>query len=171
MSLLIWVNIFYYLGFSLEQIWIAFREYKFNSVEMGVYIMMKDPETKKYNHKFLLRENTFDENNDSFKDNKKINHLKLCAICGEAQIDHTDLNFENEAAKVQNKIIFQNLNFPSETINELEDETLCRICFSNKLDPSNKKEKLVCGHVFCIFCIENHLTIRISNGQVNYCYW
>ena len=107
MSLLIWVNIFYYLGFSLEQIWIAFREYKFNSVEMGVYIMMKDPETKKYNHKFLLRENTFDENNDSFKDNKKINHLKLCAICGEAQIDHTDLNFENEAAKVQNKIIFQ----------------------------------------------------------------
>ena len=60
------------------------------------------------------------------------------------------------------------INFSPDVISQLEDDELCRICFANKLNPSDTNEKLECGHNFCKLCIENHLTIRISNGHVNF---
>jgi hypothetical protein len=63
---------------------IAFKIYKFVSVDEAIYILMRDPETKKYNHRFMQRETR--ENNY-----EKVNQNE-CLLCYDEISQHA--NFE-----------------------------------------------------------------------------
>ena len=157
----------YNKGFDIQQIWRAYKEYKFESVEEGIFLMMKDEETKKYPHKYFrieIKEVDIDESN--VDTNLKNNMVNNCAICGEAQSEHLESLSNMEFVKENVKIQPITINFAQILINELDNEELCRICFTNKIDPLIIKQKLVCGHIFCLDCIKNQLTTRILNGQV-----
>ena len=160
------VNFLNIKGFNFNQIWIAYKEYKFTSIENAIYVMMKDPETKKYHHKFFENENKENKVNDVSL-NHHLNNNSFCAICGEAPIEHSEYAKDQEKPN-QNLINISKTKFDlnPDIVSQFEDDNLCKICYANKLNPSNPKEKLICGHIFCISCIQNHLTTRITNGQV-----
>lgn len=110
-------------GFELEQIMFAFKIYKFYNLDDAIYIMMKDNETGKYNHRFIKKEveninNINDQEiklenkNNSNKNDKKnndknfeniadikndnlyLNIEEKCFICGGLQNEHVDYEFK-----------------------------------------------------------------------------
>ncbi len=118
------------LGFNIPQIMVAFKAYKFNTLDDAVYIMMKDVETGKYNHRFFSSENK-DSNNLNRNENSKIisksisknndNEIKLtinnpysseigkkCAICNGFANEHIDFELREiklEIGNINKKII------------------------------------------------------------------
>jgi len=58
-------------GFSIDQIMLAFKTYKFKTIDDAIYILMKDNETGKYNHRFFHSKTNFSKNNSKF--NSKLN--------------------------------------------------------------------------------------------------
>lgn len=88
-------------GFNLDQIMIAFKAYKFNTIEDAVYIMMKDTETGRYNHRFFKADNL---PNNSHISNPYDNICKGCLVCGGALNEHYDYEFK------EMKIEFQHAN-------------------------------------------------------------
>lgn len=74
-------------GYELHQIMMAFKIYKFVSVDEAIYILMKDTETKKYNHRYLPMES---ENNY-----ERVNqNQNQCLLCYEEQSEH--FNFDSD---------------------------------------------------------------------------
>ena len=63
------------------------------------------------------------------------------------------------------KLDFGKIEIPKETLELFESPNICRICFSNKINPQNKAQ-ISCGHFFCDNCIKTYLTNKIINGQV-----
>ena len=63
------------------------------------------------------------------------------------------------------KLDFGKIEIPKETLLLFESPDVCRICFSNKINPNNKAQ-ISCGHFFCDTCINKYLTNKIINGQV-----
>ena len=63
------------------------------------------------------------------------------------------------------KFDFGKIEIPKETLLLFESPDVCRICFSNKINPNNKAQ-ISCGHFFCDNCIKTYLTNKIINGQV-----
>ena len=63
------------------------------------------------------------------------------------------------------KFDFGKIEIPKETLLLFESPDVCRICFSNKINPNNKAQ-ISCGHFFCDNCIKIYLTNKIINGQV-----
>lgn len=145
--------------------------------------MLKDPESKKYIHRFI----------DSSK--------KGCQICGQAYEEHSEINYHHHNAndedvsltmpdgmKPQNlnegvvntnrrdnrqsigtKMIIKTSNIkieiPKQLMEEFEDPHICRICFDKKLDV-DPKVSFSCSHEFCKQCVNNYLTTNIINGNV-----
>ena len=63
------------------------------------------------------------------------------------------------------KFDFGKIEIPKETLLLFESPDVCRICFSNKINPNNKAQ-ISCGHFFCDTCIKTYLTNKIINGKV-----
>ena len=81
------------------------------------------------------------------------------------------LNSRSPAVSVLNKS-HSNSNFeygkieiPKETLDLFDDPNICRICFSEKVNPNNISQ-ISCGHFFCDSCIKTHITTKIINGKV-----
>ena len=51
-------------GFDINEIILANREYRFKEIEEACFIMMKDPETQMYNHKFMGKKIEEDKNDN-----------------------------------------------------------------------------------------------------------
>ena len=63
------------------------------------------------------------------------------------------------------KLDFGKIEIPKETLELFESPNVCRICFSNQVNPQNIAQ-ISCGHFFCDNCIKTYLTNKIMNGQV-----
>lgn len=103
-------------GFQLDKIMFAYKIYKFQNIDDAIYIMMKDNETGKYNHKFIKNDsdtninnnvgykngegnNGNNENRDNLNNNNINNNLYLnmndsCYICGGLSNEHVDYEFK-----------------------------------------------------------------------------
>jgi hypothetical protein len=107
------------LGFDLNQVITTYREYKFKNIEEACSIMLKDPDTKKYNHRFIeyllpksegkfqnqkkTKRNKYEnQNNNDIDINIKIeieeNYSKYfyynkCLICNGKPSEHIDFDF------------------------------------------------------------------------------
>jgi hypothetical protein len=136
-------------GFDIEQIITAFKIYKFTTVDEGITIMMKDPETNKYNHKFLKS-----------YDNEGYVRIQVnsdgCLICGDKHILHIDYDeaiikeeiLDNTKSNIPLNGILDKVDIPKETLDMFDDPDVCRICFAEKVGISNKA-LFSCEHVFC----------------------
>lgn len=125
---------------------------------------MKDPETKKFLHKFILAENG------------------SCKICNFSNVEHSEYSvgnsdiheeeiklnvLENESNRqvIRPEIKKIQIALPQSVLDDFDDPNICRICFVNKLDENNKVS-FSCQHVFCQECITNYLTSLIYDGKV-----
>ena len=63
------------------------------------------------------------------------------------------------------RLDFGKIQIPKETLLLFDSPDICRICFSNKVNPNNIAQ-ISCGHFFCDNCIKTYLTNKIINGQV-----
>jgi hypothetical protein len=63
------------------------------------------------------------------------------------------------------RLDFGKIQIPKETLLLFDSPDVCRICFSNKVNPNNIAQ-ISCGHFFCDNCIKTYLTNKIINGQV-----
>jgi hypothetical protein len=193
-------------GYDLDQIMMAFKIYRFASVDEALMILMRDSETGKFNHRFLNQI----MGEDGYEDTRSVN----CYLCGESRKDHVDLDidlthsrdaqldvdtnhklqkddqmketsFEHERSNLpmiktsdqsglleqklnsnRKKLNIQQIDIPKETLELFEDPEVCRICFAEVLNSTNKAQ-FACGHKFCKTCVTNHLAINITNGKVN----
>jgi hypothetical protein len=153
-------------GFDIDQIVIAFKVYKFTTVDEGIITMMKDPETDKYNHKFLNSFNSEGYVRIPFNSDK-------CLICGDIPQSHIDnehhTTFKDDTRDVSKintpRISIEKVNIPKETLDQFDDPDICRICFAEKIGISNKA-LFSCEHVFCRNCVFSYLTNNINSGKV-----
>jgi hypothetical protein len=158
----------------MDQICFAFKIYKFSTIEEAVSIMMKDPESKLYQHRYY-------------------NMSGVCAICSgrvsehevnldntafikdeEVVLDVTDRKLFSDRSQIINKISrtnnVQKLNkveivLPMETMVDFDDPLICQICFAEKL----KQDPIVmleCNHKYCNNCIVKYLENKIKDGNV-----
>ena len=180
-------------GYSLEQVMIAFKIYKFQTVDEAIYIMMRDPETGKYCHRF---QKTEIKNLDY---EKVAGAYSECQICYERREEHINYDgpdredtkldvaqFKNtdydttltnpnkqssvvlNESKSQRKALLQpEIHIPKDTLDSFEDPEICRICFAEKASGETKAQ-FACGHKFCKACVNNHLLTNINNGKVYY---
>jgi hypothetical protein len=72
-------------GFDLDQIMMAFKLYKFSAVDEAVYIMMIDPETGRYNHRFIQT------NQDEKKAESRFEE-RVCFLCGDVSSLHHQID-------------------------------------------------------------------------------
>ena len=63
------------------------------------------------------------------------------------------------------RLDFGKIQIPKEILLLFDSPDICRICFSNKVNPNNIAQ-ISCGHFFCDNCIKTYLTNKIINGQV-----
>jgi hypothetical protein len=73
-------------GYEVDQIMLAFKIYKFGSVDEALSILMRDTETNKYNHRFLSQ----NINEGGYEDARSI----FCFLCGEGRGEHIDLELD-----------------------------------------------------------------------------
>lgn len=77
-------------GYDLDQIMLTFKMYRFTSVEHALFLLMKDPDTKKYNHRFVEMNKSF---NEKYEDVRK---GQTCYLCGDTPDEHIDYEGEKE---------------------------------------------------------------------------
>jgi len=85
-------------GYSVAQIVKAFKIYKFTTVDEAIYFLMRDPETKKFNHRFIKTELRNDFNSHGFK---IINEVGLCFLCNEKIEDHIYSDVDEGEFKIE----------------------------------------------------------------------
>lgn len=73
-------------GYELDQIMLAFKIYKFGTVDEALSILMRDTETNKYNHRFI----SLNSNEGGYDDVRALN----CFLCGELRAEHIDLDID-----------------------------------------------------------------------------
>jgi hypothetical protein len=149
---------------------LAFKIYKFNTVDDAIQCMMKDTESNKYLHAFIPGE----QGN--------------CGICGDINTDHMEHNNNQDAdatmlsesnvseishvvkgaakSTIATSNINVKINIAKETLDAFEDPNICRICFDNILTPTNKIT-LECNHEFCTPCVLGYLKTNIIHGKVS----
>lgn len=168
------------MGYTLGQIMKGYKIYKFKTEEEALNVMTRDEELGKYNHRF-------DQNPDNDDDPQ-------CAICGELYEEHIDIIFDkaDDGEKIKGKktkgkkkekesqmdeklLIDKNrrklppikdVKFDQELLDFFQNDKLCPICCSVKVEESDSKMKFECGHRFCKSCISKYLETKIVNGQV-----
>ncbi len=88
-----------YFGFIIPQIMEAFKIYKFTSVDEAIYILMRDPETGKFNHRYVHPDKKIDLNGQGFE----MINAHRCLLCNEGVADHVDymLDSINEEVKLE----------------------------------------------------------------------
>lgn len=94
-------------GFDLKQLIIAHKEYKFSNLDEACYYLMKDNETGKYNHRFLI-----EDKNENFHYSNLNNNL--CVICSGDPTEHRDYNLEDKkliSTNNQNNNDFSSSNY------------------------------------------------------------
>jgi hypothetical protein len=75
-------------GYSLDQVMTAFKIYKYRTVDEAIYILMRDPETSKYNHRFIKQDIVKGDYEQVVTTSNK------CKICGGNAADHADYSSE-----------------------------------------------------------------------------
>ena len=91
-------------GYNISQIMSAYKIYKFSTLDEAIFFLMRDPETKKFNHTFYLNEINR-ESIQSFN-GFKIAKESLCFFCNEKIEDHMENN-SLEQFEENNKINFE----------------------------------------------------------------
>jgi hypothetical protein len=95
-------------GFNLDQIMTAHKIYKFKNLDEAIFVMMKDNETGKFNHRYIKKENQNISNKSESNGNNNIIHLDIndinknvylnlketCFICNELSNEHVDYDFK-----------------------------------------------------------------------------
>jgi hypothetical protein len=93
------VETLFQFHFTLEQIMMAHKLYNFTTVEEAVYIMMKDAETSKYNHRFIKTNkheiNNNHNNNNNIEYEQSNTFSTVCAICADVMEEHIDYDDNN----------------------------------------------------------------------------
>jgi hypothetical protein len=80
-------------GYDLDQVMMAFKIYNFTTVDDAIHILMKDPETGKFHHRFI---NNTERNNEGYEG---VKGSLPCMICGEEMILHIDYDTGNQNSK------------------------------------------------------------------------
>jgi hypothetical protein len=126
---------------------LAYKVYKFYTVDDAIHIMMKDTESNKFLHKFMSENNT------------------TCDICSASLKDHIEY-IEDQEAKIKSTL---NLSVINIQVNPdiFDEPDMCKICYANNINEVNRV-KFDCGHEFCKDCMINYLRIKIVNGKVRY---
>jgi hypothetical protein len=130
----------------MQQVMIAFKIYKFYTIDHAIHTMTRDTESNKFLHKFISSNNI------------------QCDICSEDIKDHIEYI---EDTVVQPKSI--NLSVINVQLDPdmFDEPDMCKICFANKLSETNQI-KFDCGHEFCKDCVINYLRTKITNGKVEF---
>lgn len=135
------VEILINFGFDLKQIMVAYKEYKFSNIDEACYYLMKDNDTKKYNHKFFKIEN---EENMKYTNIKNINS---CFVCGGEPIEHIyhydpDISLNILTNNTKNYLNNNQHNSNAGLLNKNEDNInnlLKNVNMKSKLKSSNNK--------------------------------
>jgi exoribonuclease R len=101
-------------GYSISQIMKAYKIYKFSTVDEAIYFLMRDPETKKFNHRYIPPD--ISKEYDSL-DIPKVNE-NLCFLCNEKIEDHIYHDLEEKDFRGVEHPIKENRNHISEEIND-----------------------------------------------------
>ena len=101
----------------------------------------------------ILNSGIINNNNNNNNNSKNININNSNNLISTSQSDR------------KKKFDFGKIEIPKETLLLFESPDVCRICFSNKINPNNKAQ-ISCGHFFCDTCIKTYLTNKIINGKV-----
>jgi hypothetical protein len=127
-------------GFNLDQIMTAHKIYQFKNLDEGIFVMMKDNETGKYNHRYIKQDNKTlsdkKENNNKvsneirleindFTKNAYLNLRQTCFICGGSSNEHVDYDFKeiNLILDLDNR---NNNNNENNLNNENNDNDNCK---------------------------------------------
>ena len=124
---------------------LAYKIYKFYTIDDAIHTMMRDTESNKFLHKFLAEDNIH------------------CDICSAELRDHVE-HIEETDVQVGKSL---NLSVINVQVNpEIFDEPdMCKICYANKINEINRV-KFDCNHEFCKDCVINYLRTKIMNGKV-----
>ena len=182
------------LGYSLESINLAFKRYKFMSLENAISIIGFDSETGYYHHQFYPQD-ALEDNDKNHKE--QINKYQIeknspvCIICKDNKEKHFSIYSDNQLGnssaqndsnvnlfpkeeyilenfKRENKNSNNNVKLNSTFIEKLEleflNKDLCNICFANEI--KENAYKLQCGHIFCLECLKHYLENLILESKV-----
>jgi hypothetical protein len=141
--------------------------------------MTKDPDSKKYVHRYVQSEEMCGICGQRQEEHFDADHLNNGEdISLDVRSDHSPNQTrllksyrEQQFSKQSNpeKIVDINqiiVDIPKSVLDDFEDESICRICFDNKLIDQMKICLMPCNHQFCRNCVYNHLRINIINGKV-----
>ena len=107
-------------------------------------------------------------NNNNINNNNNNNNINININNNNKNINistsHNLISSSSQSDR-KKKLDFGKIEIPKETLLLFESPDVCRICFSNKINPNNKAQ-ISCGHFFCDTCINKYLTNKIINGQV-----
>lgn len=103
-------------GFDMEQIMMAFKMYKFTTVDEAVYILMKDPETRKYNHRYVPSNSKQGGGYGRVKE-------QFCFLCGEDATLHTQL--DGDSSQMDVKLDVTRKKKPEEEEENKDTSTYC----------------------------------------------
>jgi hypothetical protein len=173
----------------MEQIYLAFSIYKFRSIEEAIHIMMKDPETNKYLHRFLegdkrrcqicrgkyeehanenvepLHANDEEESLTISEGNKPASLETGIGKGPSIEVDPSVKQDLNKSVASKRDLNLIKIDLPQEVLDDFEDPNICRICFSSKLNV-DPKVTFSCQHEFCKTCVYSYLFTNIVNGNV-----
>ena len=105
------VEILINFGFDLNQIMSAHKVYKFSNVDEACYILMKDVDTGKYNHRFFKPENQEYNSYSNLSSN-------VCTICGGTPSDHDDFELPKLGIYYNSENVLPNTNILNPTNQE-----------------------------------------------------
>jgi len=93
-------------GYNISQIMTAYKIYKFSTLDEAIFFLMRDPESKKFNHRFYVNE----VNKESIQglNGFRIAKESLCFFCNEKIDDHIE-NYLSEQFEENNKINFEEI--------------------------------------------------------------
>jgi hypothetical protein len=162
----------------MDQIYLAFNIHKFKTIEEAVHIMMKDPETKKYVHKYIESDSKkcqicSGKNEEHLNEliEPKIHHDEFDSLTisegnKNNRIDSINISHSENHKTISNKkIVKVNIDVPQNVLEDFDDPYICQICFNSKLN-IDPKITFTCSHEFCRKCVYNYLSTNIINGNV-----
>ena len=107
---------------------------------------------------------TSNQNSNNILNNNNINNITLNNNNKNINVQSSNLILSTQSDR-KKKLDFGKIEIPKETLLLFDSPDVCRICFSNNINPNNIAQ-ITCGHFFCDNCIKTYLTNKIINGQV-----
>jgi hypothetical protein len=178
------------LNFNLDQIVTAYKIYKFTTIDEAIQVMMKDPDSGNYLHKYIYQKadrsmcaicnddakyhTEFEEEGDYYINTLRVKDTQPTQINRERDSNKNlptmkNPNIRETEVNLKKPINISKINLilPSEVLNDFEDDRICRICFSTKMTQEGVNFiTFDCNHSVCKTCIYNYLKVSINNGRV-----